>query len=359
MDWWVTRSLALGWRLDGLSAPAPNPTGDPSRATGVTGGLTATARYRLFTDEADRNAWDVTLGAGYLWGTTTSRATAEPIARVAFGREIGMFITPRSALTAALELAYIHGMGDNRLRGVLGAARFGFEVGVRDPYNTGSPQAPPSGRYTFSPQVLAGLAGGYGFAWGLGLTRSLTVRARADASLLIGGGAMYGGLVGLHKRLLWPAPAPMYVELQGGYAHFAGDPPRHPDSPIADLEVGFNLHAGCGLAIDAGFRLRSAVLDTRDGTRVEARAGFVNLSAQLGSAGRVPRPDRGPRVCPRGRRPSATPWWCRRQSPTAPTTTSRLARAVRPRRVARRASGPGSGPAPRSARPGSRRPRSR
>lgn len=157
----MTRSWQLGGRYELMGTGL---AGDRMATTTIGHNLFAIARYRWFADEVTRSAW--TLGAGAGWAARDTGG--EPVARLAIGHDFGAWVTPRSALTSGLELAYERSLGDSPQQHVVGSLKLGFELGIREPRNLGGapPRAnPPSLRVGFlgMPAVSLGFDASLGF----------------------------------------------------------------------------------------------------------------------------------------------------------------------------------------------------
>jgi hypothetical protein len=241
-------------------------------------------RYRLFTDEVDRDAWAFTVGGGYAFQEAIIGGHA-PAVRAAIGREVGMYLDDENAVTAALELAYERTFAEIRTEAVLASARLGFEVNIREPDNLGTADTPHSDRYYNGGDLYAGPVLGLGYTLGVPLGRHLELVG--TGSFMFGhtdlrqqgyAGAQWALQAGPRLSAGWPSPAPLYAQLQAGPAWISAEPQREIIT-AADLEVGAALFAGCGGAIDLGLRFRGEV----DGG-VDLMSGTMLLRVVLGNA---------------------------------------------------------------------------
>lgn len=256
-------------------------------------------RYRLFTDEVDRDAWAFTAGGGYAFQEAIIGGHA-PAVRAAIGREVGMYLDDENAVTAALELAYERTFAEVRTEAVLASARLGFEVNIREPDNLGTADTPHSDRYYNGGDIYAGPVTGLGYSLGVPFGRHLELVG--TASFMFGhtdlrqqgfAGSQWALQAGPRLSAGWPGPAPLYAQLQAGPVWMGAEPQREIFN-AADLEVGAALFAGCGGAVDVGLRFRGEV----DGG-IDVMTGTMVLRVVLGNA----RSRAGGRLCGGGGAP--------------------------------------------------------
>lgn len=283
LDFGLGRALQLGLRYEligfGLHDVDPDALdiGNGQRVFGQ-------ARYRLFTDEVDRDAWAIGVGGGYAFQEEIIGGWA-PAARVSLGREIGMYLDDENAVTAALELSYERTFADIRTAALLASARLGFEVNIREPANSGTVDTPHSARYFNGGDIYAGPVIGLGYSLGVPFGRHLALVS--TASFMFGHtdfrqqgfvSAQWALQGGPRISAGWPGPAPLYAQLQAGPAWIGAEPER--DLIVAaDLELGFEMFAGCDGAVDVGLRFRA---DASDG--FDLMTGSMLVRVVLGTA---------------------------------------------------------------------------
>lgn len=216
----VTRSLQLGGRYELMGTGLAD---DRMQRTTIGHNLFAIARYRWFTDEVTRSAW--ALGAGVGWAARDTGG--EPLARLSIGHDFGTYVTPTSALTSGLELAYERSFGDSSQQHVVGSLKLGFELGIREPRHLGEApprSSPPSVRVGFlgMPAVSLGFDAALGYRRGrLGWETSLGfLFGMSDDRKLTGlEGGQWSALGG--PRVHWWQVA--YAQAQLGAQWVAGD----------------------------------------------------------------------------------------------------------------------------------------
>lgn len=258
----VSRNLQLAGRYEVMGY------GDlatqPMAGTAVNHHLLGVAKWRLFTDEVDRDAW--TFGAGFGQAFRESKLGGHaPLVRAAIAREIGLYIDDNNTVNAALELAYERALDDLGAQAFLASLRFGFELNVREPMNLGTTDEIATGTHRTRTAFDFLLAGGLG----LGLSHSVPVGAHlawvSSGTYLFGDsqleqqgfdGASWAVQSGIHLALRdhWWTP---YVGAQGGAAWYA-EPTGREHHWIATPELGVRLQ-GCEARIDLGAWLRTDV----------------------------------------------------------------------------------------------------
>lgn len=292
------RSLALGVRYE-LGGYGLRGGGDEIQlARGQR--FLGQVRWRAFTDEVDRDAWAVVAGAGYQLAADALGGDG-PVARVGLAREIGLYLDDENAGVAALELAYSRGLTADAVEAVTASARFGFEFNIVEPRNVHRVDRPWSERAWTGADVYASPFM-LGLGVSLGARLSPRVHAVATGNYVFGRAEDSTELEGLHGALAvqagvrlgagWPAPAPLFVQLQAGPAAVATDAGLA-GRWLADAELAFSF-GGCGGAVAPGVRLRA---DVTDG--VDALTGALVLNFALGRGagdGRCGPRDRGPPV---------------------------------------------------------------
>lgn len=259
----VTRSLQLAGRYEVMGY------GDTmTTATGVSQHVLGLAKWRLFTDEVDRDAWTLGLGGGWAFRDAMLGGGA-PLARASIAREVGLYVDDNNTVNAAIELAYERALDERGASAVLGSLRFGFELDVREPENLGSVDDDRAGsrhRTAFDLLVSSGL--------GLGLSVALHATERialvSSATYLFGDtqfkqqsfdGASWAVQAGPQLALLdhWATP---YVGVQAGAAWYS-QPEGLERLWIATPELGVRLQS-CNAKIDLGAWLRTDIVNDFD-----------------------------------------------------------------------------------------------
>lgn len=276
----LTRSLQLAGRYEVMGY------GDTmTTATGVSQHVLGLAKWRLFTDEADRDAWTLGLGGGWAFRDAMLGGAA-PLARASIAREVGLYLDDNNTVNAAIELAYERALDERGASAVLGSLRFGFELDVREPTNLGTADDDRRGghrhRTSFDLLVSSGL--------GLGLSVALQATERialvSSATYLFGDtdfkqqsfdGASWAVQAGPHVALLrnWATP---YVGVQAGAAWYS-----QPDGLerlwIATPELGLRMQ-GCDAKIDLGAWVRTDLVND-----FEVLAGGMVVRGAFGGCG--------------------------------------------------------------------------
>lgn len=279
----VLRNVQLGGRYELLGIRLADTTSDNAYASQLFGQLKA----RWFTDEVRREAW--TLGAGYGWAMRPRELGDDgALVRISLAREAGLDLqNRRTAMTAAIELAYERSLGDTRFDAALASIRLGFETQIRPAANLGEPPPDPWSRTTaielFAP-------GGFGMALGLRATPSLSfetsgsyladlengsLRAFDDASWAVQTGVRY-------QLQSWPTDyLVLYGLAQGGVAWYAHEPAGELEA-IQTAELG--IRALCStrrtsIAFDLGGWLRTHV----DDGKLDPLAAGIVLRVALGT----------------------------------------------------------------------------
>lgn len=287
----LSRWLTVGPRYQLLGFGRGTPPGASEHASAVVANdVLAQARLRLFTDEVDRDAWALSAAAGYSF--RSAALGSGPVARIAIGREGGMYVTAHGAVTTGLELAYEQALDDSELRIVTASVRAGFEVAIRTPRNIEEPEPGPPFRYSVAGEFRAGSLFGFGLTFGKPITDHLSLRLTADhafgrdrATLQGFDGASWGVIGGVRLMPFGWTALP-YVDLQGGWdwtaaENDAGRPPG--GAGRGDVEVGVRLGIGCSAAVDVGGRLRGRI----DDGGYAARDGALVLRFELGQGART------------------------------------------------------------------------
>ncbi len=318
-DFALSRALTIGARYQLLGFGRGTPPGGTGHANAaVAQDFLAQLRWRLWTDEVDRNAWTLTGGLG--WSLRARGLDSGEVSRVAIGHDVGMYVTHHAAMTAAVEIAYEQALGDPSLRMVLASVRGGFEVGIRDPLNLDEPASAPEFVYSAGGSFRAGTLFGLGFDVGVPLGRFAELRFTVDQSFGRDGaklrgfdGASWGALGGLRLRSGGAAAA--YLEAQAGWDWKGAEsgPGRPPGgAPRGDLELGARFALGCFGSFAMGVRQRTRL----EGDGLHRRGvGFV-LHLELGGGTRAGRCLPGP-----ARRPLPPPLVTTPPPATTTTTT--------------------------------------
>ncbi|MCX5745236.1 MAG: hypothetical protein NT062_22355 [Proteobacteria bacterium] len=283
VEWWATRALAVGVRyeLTGIGTSAMEPSG--LAGTGL-----VTARWRGFTDEVDRDAVSVQLGAGF--AMRDRDLGREPVARLAIGRDLGYMTGETGGVTWAWELAGEQGLGATKLTSVTAGVRAGFELGIREPRNLAMRDEDPplrdalAGEFRGSPQVGLGASldvpvPGIAIERALWRTTLLWTTAHDDDDGEHGLRGTWAALTG-PRLLLLPGVFAPYVDVQAGPAAMFA--PMDPDASLgvlAEAELGLDLHLGCQTTIDFAGRIQTELTDG-----IDVRAGFFVLRVAHGPA---------------------------------------------------------------------------
>lgn len=293
-DFALNRAFGAGLRYQLLGFGRGTPPGGTAHdSAALAQDLLAQLRWRLWTDEVDRNAWTLTGGLG--WSFRARGLDSGAVARVAIGHDVGIYVTHHAAMTAAIEIAYEQALGDPSLRMVLASVRGGFEVGIRDPLNLDEPASAPELDYSAGGSFRAGTLFGLGFDVGVPLGRFVELRFTVDQSYGHNGpklrgfdGASWGALGGVRLRS-GDGIAAGYVEAQAGWDWTGSEsgPGRPPGGAArGDLELGARFGLGCFGSFAMGVRQRTRI----DGDGLHRRGlGFVlrfELGGNRATAGR-------------------------------------------------------------------------
>jgi hypothetical protein len=261
----LTRALSIGPRYELMGVGLP--TAGDELDLAASHRFLANARYRLFTDEVDRDAWTIGLGAGWAVQDAALGGGA-PIVRASVGREVGMYLDDENAVGVGLELAYERNLDDARLSAVVAAARMGFEVNIRAPRNLGTLDEPASAAYTRGADVYLGPVLGLGYSVGVPVAGPLELTSTAsfafgltDVGTISGvDGSQWAVQAGGRVTAGWPGPAPLYLQVQGGPVWVSSEPERRIAWAL-DTEVGVSPALGCDGRLDLAVRVRNDVED--------------------------------------------------------------------------------------------------
>lgn len=276
----LTRWLGIGVRGQLVHSTDPGLDGpiNPERVDDVetetlsawsaTGGL----RIRIWTDEADRQAWVIDADGGWVWLGEDPRWTGA-LARLIVGRMVGFADTRGNGLSLGVSVAAEIGFGDARDYGaVVLNTWFHGEGGMFRALNAGEPESPAGFPYTFTIEVAPFLAteiGGHGtdaalglaYAVGFPITSWLEPRVRIDGLYLShpgeDGTIMLGAAGGARVRFdRW---VPLFLDAYGGWEESYGTEP-HPigDGPFADVGTGYHA-LGCEFGAEFGLRFRAGL----------------------------------------------------------------------------------------------------
>ncbi|MCE9580444.1 MAG: hypothetical protein K8W52_45415 [Deltaproteobacteria bacterium] len=288
--WAATRSVSLGprYELGGVGTPSG---GRNDTIAHLDQHLLAVAKHRFWTDEVDRDAWTLSVGAGYAIRGDALGGSA-PMARIGIAREVGLYGSDTLAGTGAIEVAYEQSFGSERLSALLASLRFGMEWGIREPLNLGTPDEPAPIKYTVSGDFYGGPALGLGMTVGLRAspmwsleTSGTFMFGRTDGATEHGfDGATWALMSGPRMTLPRPAFAPVYLQVQAGPAWVARDPERE-TTWLGQGELGLRFLVGCGdhAGVDLGAWVRADVADGIDVT-----AGGMVLRLVIGSRAGAP-----------------------------------------------------------------------
>src|SRR5262245_39555206 len=136
LDFTFARRFAVGARYELLGIGTPRYDGaiELRRTQRIYG----QARWRLFTDEVDRDGFALAAGFGRAFQPQMLGGDAAA-ARVAVSREVGWLVDDRNSFAFALEVAYERSLGDVGLETLLVSARTGLESRIAEPRNLGTP----------------------------------------------------------------------------------------------------------------------------------------------------------------------------------------------------------------------------
>ncbi|MBK9034176.1 MAG: hypothetical protein IPL61_23425 [Myxococcales bacterium] len=284
LDFTFGHHLALGARYELMGVGLRTTPDDVTIARAQR--FFAQARWRAFTDEVDRDAWALAVGGGYALNAAALGDDA-PLARVALAREVGMYLDDENAAVAALEVAYTRRLGRDSVDTVAASLRIGFEFNIKEPGNVDQPDQVWSRRVWTGADVFASpVMFGMGASLGLRLADNLHLVAsgnyvfgRAPDTVEIEG--LHGtvaALGGVRLGPAWPAPAPLYLQVQAGPGLVATD--RGLEQHLfADAEFGVGFRS-CGGRVSPGVRLRGQ-LD--DGVRVLTGAFVLSVAWGAGA----------------------------------------------------------------------------
>lgn len=235
----LSRNLQLGARYEMLGISTPRMPGEGSHAE-LAQHVFASAKLRLWTDEAARDALTFGGGAGLGIHSDTLGGVA-PMLRLSIAREVGLFFK-RHASLLAFELAYEQTLDAQPVRAILASFRGGAEVNVITPKNLDE-RATPSRRLTSFHMLLSAW-------WGLGISTALPVvgplywettgdfltNVTSESPIFRAyEGAQWSARTGLRLDA-----GIFYALGQGGVSWYAHDPKGELDR-VAHGELGFNI----------------------------------------------------------------------------------------------------------------------
>lgn len=269
LDFGLGRRLQLGARYELMGLGTPATAMDPTTSVGASHRLFGQLRWRMFTDEADRDAFVITAGGGVALQEASLGDRVSPTARVAIAREVGMYLDDENAMTGALELAYEQALDDTELAALLFSVRGGFEVNIAEPRNLGTEDDPETPRHWSDGEFWAGPSLGLALSHGYALGQHLALVGtgsylfgRTDGAKQHGldEGAQWAAQVGARALFDWT-----YALAQVGPAWIA-EPEGRRVALAGDAELGVQLGLGCSAALDLGLRLRGEIEDGYDVT---------------------------------------------------------------------------------------------
>jgi hypothetical protein len=268
-EWWLTRSLALGARLQ-LAAVAT------VMDTGVAAEALATARYRLFTDETGRDAFSLAIGGGYATRSALLGGDGA-VARVALARDAGYVFGDRAGMTWAFEVAGEQSFGAQPLTMLTAGVRAGYELGIRRPHDLAEPEHDAPFRYAIGGEIRASTQLGVGASFDLPVASVLQWRTTAfwttghddlgEHALTATWAAVTG------PRLMFASDATPYLDVQAGPAAIDGTRL----GVLGEAEAGLTVLLGCETRFDIGGRIQ-AELDQG----IDVRTGFFILRVEHG-----------------------------------------------------------------------------
>ncbi|MDX2092877.1 MAG: hypothetical protein SFX73_33820 [Kofleriaceae bacterium] len=274
--YWLTRALGIGGRY--ALAGTGSATETAARAHQLVGG----AELRLFTDEADRDAVTLSVGAGHAYGDAMNDGT---FVRAAIARDTGYITREKTAVTWRWELAYAHDLGDAQARTITAGIRAGMELGIRAPNNLREPDRDPPIRSALAGEFRGSPTLGLGASLDFALARPLLWRTTAfwhadvdSEQQLHGLDATWGAVTGPRVIFLPRSIVAPYLDVQAGPAAL---PERGGArlGALAEAEAGITIHLFCQTRVDLGGRLQTEVTDG-----VDVRTGFFMLRVAHGTA---------------------------------------------------------------------------
>jgi hypothetical protein len=276
--YWVTRALGVSGRY------ALAGVGTAMDTAAITHELAGSAELRLFTDEADRDAVTLSLGAGRAYGDAML-ANDGTFLRAAIARDTGYITREKTAVTWRWELAYAHGLGDPGMRTITAGIRAGMELGIRAPKNLHERDHDPPIRSALAGEFRGSPTLGMGASLDFALARPLLWRTTAfwhadvdGAQKIRGLDATWGAVTGPRILFLPRAIVAPYLDVQAG-------PAALPDrggarlGALAEAEAGLTIHMFCQTQVDLGGRIQTEVTDG-----VDVRTGFFMLRVAHGTA---------------------------------------------------------------------------
>lgn len=274
--YWITRALGLGGRYALAGAGSAMPTAALSHE------LVGGAELRLFTDEADRDAVTLSVGAGRAYGDAMNDRT---FLRAAVARDTGYITREKTAVTWRWELAYAQGLGDPAARTITAGIRAGMELGIRAPKNLRERDQDPPIRSALAGEFRGSPTLGLGASLDFALARPLLWRTTAfwhadtDSEHNIHGlDATWGAVTGPRMIFLPRSIVAPYLDIQAG-------PAALPDrggarlGALAEAEAGLTIHMFCQTRVDLGGRIQTEVTDG-----IDVRTGFFMLRVAHGTA---------------------------------------------------------------------------
>ncbi len=275
----LSRNFQLGARYEMLGVSVARMPGEGEHAEMAQHALVS-AKLRLWTDEAARNALTLGGGAGIAIHSDALGGVA-PMWRASLAREVGLFFK-RHASLLAFELAYERTLDERPMHAVLASFRGGAEVNVIAPRNIDE-RATPTTRTTSFHMLLSAW---WGFGIGTGLpiagplswetTGDFLTNVTSDHPIFRGyHGAQWSARTGLRVDA-----GIFYLLGQAGLSWYAHDPKGELDR-VAHGEAGFNI----GRILRIGGWLRWNLDDTFDSAGLVFT--FVTGGGRWGA--RVPR----------------------------------------------------------------------
>lgn len=275
----LSRNLQLGARYEMLGVSVARMPGEGEHAE-MAQHVLASAKLRLWTDEAARNALTLGGGAGIAIHGDALGGVA-PMWRASLAREVGLFFK-RHASLLAFELAYERTLDSTPMHAVLASFRGGAEVNVIAPNNIDE-RATPTPRTT-SFHMLLSAWWGFGIGTGLPIAGPLSWETTGD--FLTNVTSDHPVFRGYHGAQ-WSARTGLRVDAgifyllgQAGLSWYAYDPKGELDR-VAHGELGFNI----GRLLRIGGWLRWNLDDTFDSAGLVFT--FVTGGGRWGA--RVPR----------------------------------------------------------------------
>jgi hypothetical protein len=236
-------------------------------STAITSEALAIARWRQWTDEVDRDAFTLSLGAGFARRERIAGGDGA-LARAAISRDVGWMFGESSALVWSWELAMEQDLGELGYRTFTAGIRTGVERGIREPRNLATLDEDPPFRSAIAGDFRGGPQGvGFGAGMDFALARRLQIRATAfwtsrddgdgDGGMRANWGTELGPRVLLSTGTLQP-----YLEAQAGPALLVGSDKQL--GALAEAELGLAIPLFCQSRLDLGFRVQARVDDGFD-----------------------------------------------------------------------------------------------